>query len=264
MFANVNGTRLYYERHGSGGPTLLFIHGTTLDHRMWRAQVEALAPRFDVITYDVRGFGQSALPAGPFRHYQDAEALLDLLGVRRAVVVGHSSGGLYALELALARPDLVAGCGLISAGLGGGAPFPADLKALVGKLRAAAAEGGVEAARAIWQSCILFAAAREKPPVRDELDAMLAGYSGWYWLHDSPAGNLAPPVHERLESIAVPVLVVDGGRDHPYNHAIADTLAQRIPRATLLRLPNAGHMANMEEPAAVTRALEQLAALALA
>lgn len=231
---------------------------------MWRTQVEAFAPCYDVIAYDVRGFGKSALPTGPFCHYQDAEALLDHLGVQRAVVVGHSSGGLYALELALARPDLVAGCCVISAGLGAGAPFPEDLKALVGQMRAAVVERGVDAAKAIWSSSSLFAAAREIPSVRDELDAMFADYSGWYWLNGSPAGNLTPPVHERLESIAVPTLVVDGGRDHPYNNAIADTLSRRIPRATLLRLPQAGHMANMEESAAVTRALGELATGAFA
>ena len=263
MFANVNGTRVYFERQGKG-PSVLFIHGTTLDHRMWRTQVEAFAPRFDVITYDGRGFGRSAAPTGPFCHYQDAEALLDHLGVKRALVVGHSSGGLYTLELALARPDLVAGCGLICSGLGAGAPFPADLQALMAQMRSAAAEGGVDAARPIWSACALFTAARQIPQVRDELDAILADYSGWYWLHGSPSGNLAPPAHERLEDIAVPALVIDGGRDHPYSNAIAETLSTRLPRATLLRLPHAGHMANMEDPAAVTRALEQLAAVALA
>ena len=262
QFADVNGTRLAFERQGNG-PTLFLIHGTALDHRMWREQVEALAPRFDVITYDVRGFGESALPTGPFCHYQDAEALLDHLGVKRAVIVGHSSGGLYTLELALARRDLVAGCCLISAGIGGGAPFPADLLALVGQIRTAASERGVDAAKAIWGSCVLFTAANEIPSVRDELAAMLADYSGWQWLHGSPGGNLAPPVHERLESIAVPTLVVDGGRDHAYSTAIADMLAARIPVATRLRLPHVGHMANMEDPAAVTGAIEALAAVAL-
>ena len=263
MFADVNGTRLYFERQGSG-PTLLFIHGTALDRRIWRAQVEALAPRYDVITYDVRGFGQSAPQGGTFCHYQDAEALLEHLGVGRCVVVGHSAGGLYALELTLARPDLVAGCGLVCAGIGAGAPFPSDLQALMARLRATAASRGVDAARALWSESILFATAREIPSVRRELDAMFADYSGWHWLNASPAGNLAPPAHERLESIAVPALVVDGGRDHAYIQSIADTLASRIPRATLLRVPHVGHMANMEDPAAVNRALDELAAVALA
>lgn len=257
MFVDIDGARLFYERRGDG-PTVLFIHGTSLDHRMWRPQVAALAPRYDVITYDGRGFGSSSLPTGPFCHYQDAAALLDHLGVERAIVVGHSSGGLYALELALARPALVAGLALLSSGLGGGAPFPADLLALVTDLRTTATERGIEAARAIWRECVLFAPAREIPSVRDELDAMLTEYNGWYWLHGSPSANLTPPVHERLESIVVPTLVVDGGRDHAYNHAIADTLATRIPGAILLRLPHTGHMPSMEDPAAVTHALDEL------
>lgn len=263
MFADVNGTRLYYERQGQG-PALLFIHGSTLDHRMWRSQVEAFAGRYDVITYDVRGCGQSALPTDPFCHYQDAEALLEQLGVRRALVVGHSSGGLYTLELALARPDLVAGCVLISSGLGSGAPFPDDLRALVGELNKAAKEQGIEAARAIWKDCVLFASAREIPALRAELDAILDGFNGWLWLHGSPSRNHTPPVHERLEAIDVPALVIDGGRDHAYNQAIADTLAARLPRARLLRLPRAGHMPSMEDPDTVTRAIDELAQAALA
>jgi 3-oxoadipate enol-lactonase len=262
VFADVNGTRLWIERQGRG-PTLVFIHGTTLDLRMWRSQVEALAPRYDLIAYDVRGFGRSALPTGTFCHYQDAEALLDHLRVERAVVVGHSSGGLHALELALARPERVAGIGLICGGLGAGAPFPPDLQALLAEIRAAAVEQGVDAARKIWSACSLFEPARELPSARGELDAILADYHGWHWLHGSPAGNLAPPAHDRLESIAVPALVVEGGRDHAYNRAVSEALARRLPRAIQLRLPRAGHMANMEDSAAVTRAIDELAVVAL-
>lgn len=258
VFAEVNGTRLFYDRRGDG-PTILFLHGTSLDHRMWRPQVEALASRYDVITYDGRGFGSSALPTGPFAHYQDAEALLDHLQVSRAVLVGHSSGGLYSLELALARPELVAGLALISSGIGSGVPFPADLVALVTSLRTTATERGIDATKLVWRDCILFAAAREIPAVRNELDSILDDYNGWYWLHGSPSTNLAPPVHERLESIAAPTIVVDGGRDHPHNNAIADTLVARIPGATLLRLPHVGHMPSMEDAPTITRAIEALA-----
>src|SRR6185436_20177028 len=146
MYIEINGTRLHVERQGSGSTTLLFIHGTTLDHRMWRAQVAALAPTYDTISYDLRGHGRSAAPTAPFANYEDAGALLDHLGVKRAVVIGHSAGALYALELALARPDLVAACGLVCMGGLGDPPFPADLRALVGDLRTAALERGVDAA----------------------------------------------------------------------------------------------------------------------
>src|SRR5262245_17718569 len=88
----VNGTRLYYEVRGAG-PALLFLHGFTLDHRMWNRQVEDLAKAHQVITYDARGFGRSAMPGTePYRHYEDAAALCEHLGLTRVIAIGHSIG----------------------------------------------------------------------------------------------------------------------------------------------------------------------------
>jgi pimeloyl-ACP methyl ester carboxylesterase len=61
---DVNGARLYCEIAGAGEP-LVLIHGFSLDHRMWDDQFEAFAQAYRVVRYDLRGFGQSALPAGP-------------------------------------------------------------------------------------------------------------------------------------------------------------------------------------------------------
>lgn len=60
-FADINGTHLYYEIAGSG-PSLVFIHGFTLDNRMWDDQFEVFAQHYRVLRYDARGFGKSALP----------------------------------------------------------------------------------------------------------------------------------------------------------------------------------------------------------
>jgi len=258
-YAEINGTRLYYERRGHG-PTVLFIHGAALDHRNWAAQVEGLADRFDVITYDLRGYGRSAAPTGEFKHYEDAAALLDHLAIQRAIAVGHSIGGLYALELALARPDRVAGLvALCMSGLST-RPFPPDVIEMFAAVRRAAYERGVDAAKAVWRACGWFASARARPDVAAQVDAMLADYTGWYWTHDNPARNLDPPSGTRLEDVRVPTLIVDGGLDLDYNHANADELARRIAGATLLRLPDAGHMAQLEDPDAFARALDELAA----
>lgn len=258
MQVEVNGTRLVLERAGSG-PAILFIHGATLDHRMWRAQVAGLADRFEVITYDLRGFGSSATPVPPFKHCEDAAALLEHLGIKRATVVGHSIGALYAVELALSRPDLVGALATVCMSGLGEPPFPDAIVAKFGAIRQAAREQGVDAAKAIWKTTGWFDSGMKVPQLARELDAMLAGYSGIYWTADVSGSNIEPPVRTRLEELRVPTLVVDGGQDLDYNHQIAEILGRRIAGATLLRLPHAGHMANMEDPVAVNDALAALA-----
>jgi pimeloyl-ACP methyl ester carboxylesterase len=262
--AEVNGTRLHYDARGTG-PALLFLHGFTLDRRMWRRQVEALSARFRVVSYDARGFGRSAMPgAEPYRHCDDAAALCEHLGIDRVVAVGHSIGAHQTLELALTRPGLVAGwVSVCAAGLAS-IPFPGDITTMFGAIRASAREQSVDAAKAIWAACGWFASAREAPAIAAELDEMLADYSGWHWTHDNPAKNIDPPAAERLADLRAPALVVTGARDLPYNDAVADALVARIANASALRLPRAGHMANMEAPDEVTSAIADFAMRALA
>lgn len=103
-FAEVNGTRLYYEIAGSGDP-LLLIHGSTLDTRMWDDQFETFAQHYTVVRYDVRGFGKSALPAGEsYARPDDLKGLLDYLDIAHASVLGLSMGGGIAIDFVLAYP----------------------------------------------------------------------------------------------------------------------------------------------------------------
>ena len=257
--AEVNGTRLYYEARGKG-PALLFLHGFTLDHRMWNRQTEELSKSHKVVSYDARGFGRSALPTGEsYRHYEDAAALCDHLGLERVVAIGHSIGAHQMLELALSRPDLVRGwVPICMAGLGG-IPFTDDITKMFADVRQAAREKSIEAAKEIWGHNGWFSSTREQPELAKELDRMLADYSGWHWTHDNPAKGLEPPAAERLGELRAPALVITGGRDLPYNRTVRDALLARIKGAGALDLPRASHMANMEEPGAVNRAIAEFA-----
>jgi pimeloyl-ACP methyl ester carboxylesterase len=258
-FAEVNGTRLYYEARGRGRP-ILFLHGFTLDHRMWREQAEALSARFRVVTCDARGFGRSAMPSEqPYKHCEDVAALLEHLGLGAVVLVGHSVGGHQTLELALTRPDLVgAWAGICFSGLAR-IPFPDEVKAMFARVRTAAREGSLEAAKRMWSGSAWFAPARRVPQIARELDAMLSDYSGWHWTHDRAAQNIDPPAADRLVTMRMPALIVTGERDLPYNGRVADALLRGIAGATALRLSGASHMANMEDPASVNRAIAELA-----
>ena len=77
-FAQVNGTKLYYELSGTGEPVVL-IHGNWGDRRHWDFQLSSLSKNYKVIRYDVRGYGKSALPKSeePYNDYNDLKTLLD-------------------------------------------------------------------------------------------------------------------------------------------------------------------------------------------
>jgi pimeloyl-ACP methyl ester carboxylesterase len=257
--ADVNGTRLYYESHGTG-PALLFLHGFTLDHRMWRRQKAALAKAFRVVTYDARGFGRSALPStDAYRHCDDAAALCDHLGLERVIAIGHSIGAHQMLEFALCRPDRVAGWASICLSGLAGIPFTDDLTTLFGALRQTARAEGIEAAKTLWGQCGWFAPAREDPVLSGELDQMLADYSGWHWMHDNPAKGLEPPAGERLAELRVPALIVTGGRDLPYNQSVREAVIARVAGAKVVDLAQASHMANMDAADAVNDAIAAFA-----
>src|SRR5438046_7211282 len=106
-YADVNGTRLFYEIAGAG-PPLALIHGFSLDTRMWDDQYAALSQRHRVLRYDARGFGRSSLPgAERYSHAEDLLALLRYLEIEQTALLGFSLGGGIAISFALAYPAAV-------------------------------------------------------------------------------------------------------------------------------------------------------------
>lgn len=158
----------------------------------------------------------------------------------------------------MSRPDLVAGyVGICTSGLAG-IPFPDEVKDMFRAIRAAARDGRIDEAKRIWSQSGWVGPAHEDPAVRDAMAAMLAGYSGWHFVHDDPVVRIAPPAAERLAGLSIPALIVTGARDLAYNEEVAHALAAKIPGAC--RLPLAGtHMVSMEEPVRVAFAIDQIA-----
>jgi len=245
--AEVNGTRLYYEVAGSGHP-LVLIHGMSLDTRMWDAQFEPFAHHYQVVRYDARGFGKSALPTGgSYAHTDDLKALLEYLEIAHAFILGLSMGGGIAIDFALAHPEATDALLPVDSRLTGWQPAP-EFAAFLRAVRLRAKEAGIEAARAVWLSSPAFMPALANPEVAPRLAQIIGDYSGWHWLNDNPLRALAPPAVQRLDTLRVPTLIIMGERDFPDCHAIADTLHQRIPKAQKVVIPRVGHMSNMEAP----------------
>jgi 3-oxoadipate enol-lactonase len=244
----IGDARIYARSDGIGVPVVL-LHGFGLDHRMWDDQVPALADRFRVIRYDMRGYGRSSLPTeAAYAHADDLDELLGALNARPAHIVGLSLGGRVAVQFALRHPDSVRSLTLIDSALDGHV-WSDDWRQRWSETIAIAKSGDVNKAKRLWFDHPLFAPAREQPRVAARLSAMLADYSGWHWANTDPGLAPKPAALSRLADIRAPSMVVVGERDLPDFHRIADALGAGIGGASRIEVARAGHMSTMEAPA---------------
>lgn len=252
-FARLNGCELRYERRGAGEP-FVFVHGFGLDRRLWDPQVEHLAGRGELVRYDCRGFGESSGPREvEYRHGADLLALLDQLGLARVTLVGMSMGGQVALETAVLHPERVRRLVLVD-------PFLADFEfseAWRGMWRALAQLArtqGLEAAKDTWREGMLFSMDERFPAAAEALRAMMDRWDGWHL--GQPDHYPYRSVSHRLGEIAAPTLVTVGELDLPDFQAVAGVIAREVPGAEHAVIPGAGHVPNLETPAAFHRALD--------
>jgi len=232
-----------YEASGAGDPVIL-IHGFSLDRHVWEPQVAALAGRYRVIRYDLRGHGDSVAPTDqPYTGYGDLRDLLDSLGIARATLVGLSAGSELAINFAIAYPDRVTRLVLASPGLGGyrGTSLP-----WMQPVIDAAIAGQAEQAARLWVKTPLMRlmTARDAEPAVTNMVMRNAGL----WTSKRTEQPLTPPAIERLGTIRCPVLVVIGGDDQPHIHDIARVIAAGVPQAKVETLAGAAHLVNLDVP----------------
>ena len=230
---------LSYAISGHGTP-ILFIHGFSLDSRMWEPQVAHFSPHYQVTTYDLRGFGRSPLPDGAYSHIEDLYNLIQGLHIQRAHLVGLSLGGEIAIDFSLSHPESVISLALANTSLGGYASTV--------DWRVYAKEQGLDRAKQNWLGHPVFAPSSRNPGVAKQLKIMIGDYTGWHWLNTDPRITLNPPAKGRLKEIKVPTQIILGELDLPYYHDIANLLMTNIPNTKLSTINNAGHMTNLENP----------------
>jgi 3-oxoadipate enol-lactonase len=248
-FIEVNRARLYYQIAGGGHP-LVLLHGHLVDSQMWDDQFEAFARRYRVVRYDARGFGRSTQPTEPYAHHRDLYALLKLLGIDSAYLIGLSGGGGIAIDFTLEYPDMVDALVPVGPGLGGFA-WPEQPHPLAVEGRAAFERGDL--ARAVELSLQLWTDGRGRSPeqvdptVRERIRAMTAHLFTLPDL-DELEEPLAPPAIGRLAEIRAPTLAIVGENDLEPILQIVDLLVSSIPGAKKVVIPDAGHHPNMEHP----------------
>jgi pimeloyl-ACP methyl ester carboxylesterase len=239
-----DGVGIHYAVAGAGLPVLL-SHGFSATSRMWDDQVAALQDRYQVITWDMRGHGASDYPEDPSlyseRHtVDDMAAILRALGIERAVIGGLSLGGVMSLGFHAAYPGMVRALMLFDTGPG---------------FRNAEA-------RQAWNDRSLRQADRFEQEGLAALNRSDEVRLGEHRSAEGLARAARGMMTQRddhlirdLPRIAVPALVLVGANDTNFL-AATDYMAARIAASTKVVIPDAGHAANLHQPAAFNAAVE--------
>jgi 3-oxoadipate enol-lactonase len=258
---NVKGATLQVFERGAG-PTVLLIHGFPLDHRMWRGQLDALSANNRLIAPDLRGFGRSSVTDGTVTMEQFADDLLvmlDQLDVRQPVCLcGLSMGGYIAFQFLRkyrARVRSLILCDTRSA-----ADTPEGAAGRRQMADKVVTEGVAAVADALSPKLLHPRTSIERPAVAEAVREMI--------LATDPRGIAAaqrgmaerPDVTELLHSINVRTLVLAGQEDAISPVDEMRKLAEAIPGSRFVTVPNAGHMAPLENPAFVNDVLAEFLA----
>lgn len=254
-FAQVNGARFAYEVAGEGHP-LVLIHGGLMDQSMWDEQFEAFAQRYRVARFDVRGFGQSDVPAAgeQFSLFEDVYGLLKFLGIDKAYVLGLSMGGSIALDFTLAHPEMVDALILVAPGMSGDQTEPNEEElATWNQIEEAIKRGDLEQATEletrIWVDGPKRTPDQVHPEVRRRVyDMNLHNYRRMGSAELPSPQRLEPPATERLSEISAPTLLIIGDGDVRIMFIVMEKLVKGIRGAKKVVMHGVAHVPNMEQP----------------
>lgn len=245
--------QLYYETAGSGEP-LVLSHAAFLDCRMFDELWEELAQNWQVIRYDMRGYGKSSAVQQPLCRRDDLRCLLEHLHISRAHLVGCSNGGQLLLDLALEYPQLAASLTLVGS-TPSGFEMVGEPPRYILEMFGAVQQGNVEYASEL-QIRIYFDGSFREP---DQVDAALRAKAlqmnrlpvaqNTFLIADmQPLNPLQPPAVTRLEALTCPVWVVVGALDHPEILRAGEMMVKAMPRAHQTIMANTGHVPSYEQP----------------
>lgn len=257
--AVLDGIPFYYERVGKGHP-LVLVHAGIADLSMWNEQVAPLAQHYDVLRYDLRGYGKTPLPAGSFSHANDLYNMLKLLGIESAYLIGCSMGGTTIIDFALEHPEMVDAQILVACAPSGfefldDEAMDADGEAmrLQQEHESAIQQGDIAKAAEIETAFWVVGLQRTVEQVDPTLLARVNEMNKIALANKitNPDGEqlLEPPAITRLGEINIPTLVIVGDIDDPNIVRSCELLATQIPNAQRAIIDGTAHFPNMERPA---------------
>lgn len=250
-----DGVELYYEVEGEGFP-LVFTHGNMGFGQQFFLQTRIFRQSYRCILHDSRGCGLSGKPQADIydtqTHASDLHTILQVLGVQKAVHIGHSFGGPIAQQYYFDHPEEVAGLVCIGS-------YSAGHQLAITEAQVLQLYETVQGRRTIFESFVTHEKFAKFNPYGADIEAMLQREACKPPIYASKAtcrGFCQLDFTERLAEIRVPALILCGDADKPVPLETASkVLAEKIPDARLVVIKDTGHFPHMEKPEIVNEAL---------
>lgn len=248
----VKGGHIFAEFEGDGLPVIL-IHAGYLDSRMWDSQFHLLKRQYMAIRYDVRGFGKSSDPDVKYSDGEDLRALMDHLGVKKAVLIGVSNGGRISLDFSVVYPERVAALMLVDFGIRGYKSSGNDEDKLWDTFK----EVEERYAGFIEQKKYREAASIDvniwTPLVKGELRDKLVEIATENVKKQAPYKedlqvSPSPPAFQRLDRLTMPVLMILGDHDVPGQIVQVRRVHEMLKGSELVEIEDADHIPSLSSP----------------
>ena len=264
-FIRIGDTELYYEINGRGFP-IVFIHAGVADHRMWDPQIAAFSRNFQVICYDMRGYGKSRPTKQPFSHFQDLFEFMKAIGISKAHLVGCSKGGGVAIDFTLSHPEMVSSVVLVSSAPNGFRPQGEFKPPTVWNDAVKAySDGDLKRTAELEMQLWLVGVSRKLEEVPEHLRKLVYELDLIALTNEKqtpPIENpLQPNAATRIQELKLPVLLLVGELDDRPVIASAEELESKMkwPKRVI---KGTAHLPNLEKPdifdAEILRFLESL------
>jgi 3-oxoadipate enol-lactonase len=243
---------------GNGTP-IVFLHAFPLNARMWGAQLQALPDGWRGVAPDLRGFGRSPRGASAARHVSDHAsdvlALVDAIGGGPVVLAGLSMGGYIAFECWRRRPAAIRG--LVFADTRAEADSDEARARRVTMQGLASRDGAVAVADAMLPGLLGETTQTSNPHLAVQVRAWASETAAEGVVDALEVLRTRPDSRPTLPTITCPTLVLVGEQDTLTPPALSRVIADGVTGATLVEIPHAGHLANVEQPDAFSAALVQ-------
>ena len=247
--------KMYYEQNGEGEP-LIFIHGHSLDTRMWDLQWDYFSKYFHVIRPDFRGYGKSTDQSETFQftHVDDLITLMDFLKIDKAHIVGLSMGAFIAGDMLAIYPERMLSCTLTSGGIRS-VPGPSEPMGEEEKRRRDSEieelkKKGIEIYKKEWHKILMSSGGSKRERMSLPLYHMVKDWSAWQQLHKEVRNYYAKEAWDELKRKGMvdgPTLLIRGENDVKYNVREPNEM-QYLSNSRFVIIKDCGHMLNMERP----------------